>query len=65
MGKARFREDHLDFKCLGQDSVLPRMMDTGWVSTEEENEVRSHEIQANFYLLQRKNLLGKYGPARK
>lgn len=35
------------------------------VSTEEENEVRSHEIQANFYLLQRKNLLGKYGPARK
>lgn len=35
------------------------------VSTEEENEMRSHEMKANFYLLQRKNLLGKYGPARK
>lgn len=35
------------------------------VSAEEHNEVRTHEIQANFYLLQRKNLLGKYRPARK
>lgn len=35
------------------------------VSTVEENEMRSHEMKANFYLLQRKKLLGKHRPARK
>lgn len=35
------------------------------VSTEEENEMRSHGMKANFHLLQRENLLGKHRPARK
>ena len=65
MEKVRLQQDHLEFRYMGQDPALPGMMDVGWLSTEEKNEMRSHEMKANFYLLQRKNLLGKYGPARK
>lgn len=50
---------------MGTGSCFARNDGRWLVSTEEESEMRSHEMKANFYLLQRKNLLGKYGSARK
>lgn len=64
METGRLWEDHLEYDTW--ERIISARKEGLWlVSTEEENEMKSHEMKANFYLLQSKNLLGKYGPARK
>lgn len=64
MEKRKAWEDHLEYGPW--ERILFARKEGLWlVSTEEENEMKSHEMKANFHLLQSENLLGKYGPARK